>query len=647
MTESRSALIVASRRYRDPKLRQLRSPTHDAKALASVLGDPKIGAFDVDVSLDEPEHTVRRKLAGFFKTRGRDDLLLLHFSCHGVKDEDGNLYFATPDTELEHLDATAVPAEFVNRLMNRSPSRRIVLLLDCCYAGAFGKGALHRAGAGVELKERFDGRGRVVLTASNSMEYAFEGDTLTGKGTPSVFTSALVTGLRTGEADTDHDGLVSIDELYDYLYDRVREETPNQTPSKWAYDLQGDLVVARNPEGAVVTPAALPDALVHALESPISHVREGSVQALAELLQGHDESLALAARLALESLKDDDSRRVSLAAEATLTRADAASAPAPQPAAATPLEPPIPVDEKPPRVSTRPRLPQPAEPTPTARPEPKPGVRPTPALAAAVAGGLLLLVAAASIVFEGNSAASAQWLMLAPVVVGLLAPLAAVAAARRWVPHALGTGLLLGLALYTSAAAIGWVGGEPGVAGLLSDKDFEDILPTLLRVSYALAAVVLVTAALLAAASLGFRRLLESERSARLHALVALAGAGMCLAALFLPFRNESGDRHQILSEGTVTSPWVAFEPVGALAAVALVAAAGLLGRGHGLLRAGALLALGVGLLAYFVSYIVSVHYHAPGAYGPGGLIGSFGAIAIVAAALQLRSELGRRAAAA
>jgi len=50
-----------------------------------------------------------------------------------------------------------------------------------------------------------------------------------------VFTSALVEGLATGDADRDRDGLVALDELYDYIYDKVRTATPNQTPGKWAH----------------------------------------------------------------------------------------------------------------------------------------------------------------------------------------------------------------------------------------------------------------------------------------------------------------------------------------------------------------------------------------------------------------------------
>src|SRR6266508_2846950 len=163
---SRSAFVVANDDYADTRLRKLRAPAADARELAGVLGDPGIGGFDVDLSINQPEHVVRRRLSEFFENRGIDDLLLLHLSCHGIKDEDGRLYFATPDTQMDHLEATALPAEFVNRQMTRSRSRRVVLLLDCCYSGAFARGWLSRAGDRVDIQERFDGRGRIVLTAS-------------------------------------------------------------------------------------------------------------------------------------------------------------------------------------------------------------------------------------------------------------------------------------------------------------------------------------------------------------------------------------------------------------------------------------------------------------------------------------------------
>src|SRR4029453_4799180 len=172
------ALIFANGGIRHPKLSPLRSPATDASELARVLSDPEIGAFEVELSTDEPEHVLRRRVGRFFADRKRDDLLLLHFSCHGLKDDSGQLYFAAADTEVENLEATAISAEFVSRQMTRSRSRKGVALLDCWQSGAIARGLQFRAGAEVDVEDHLGGHGRVVITASSAMEYAFEGDEL-------------------------------------------------------------------------------------------------------------------------------------------------------------------------------------------------------------------------------------------------------------------------------------------------------------------------------------------------------------------------------------------------------------------------------------------------------------------------------------
>jgi hypothetical protein len=383
MAGTRSALIVASDEYGDPGLRRLRAPAKDAQALATVLRDPDIGGFEVRTLLNEPAHVVNLAVEEFFAERRPDDLLLVHFSCHGIKDEDGELYFAATNTVLRALGATAVAADFVNRRMTRSRSRRIVLLLDCCYAGAFERGMTARAGAGVGIEAQFGGRGRAVITASSAMEYAFEGDELadTHELQPSVFTSALVEGLATGEADRDQDGMIALDELYDYVYDKVRTATPNQTPGKWTFGVQGDLFIARRAR-PVTVPAPLPTELQEAIDSPFAAVRAAAVQELGRLLQGRHAGLALAARLALERLTEDDSRMVIAAAMATLGGAEAPARPETLTA-----EPPIEPPKQPQKTPAKQPAKQPAPVVEVAAPlpEPEPEPEPEPAQVAATA----------------------------------------------------------------------------------------------------------------------------------------------------------------------------------------------------------------------------------------------------------------------
>jgi peptide/nickel transport system substrate-binding protein len=249
----RLALIIGNSEFEDSTLARLVTPGRDASELAEILKDPAIGHFDEVMSLiNEPAPVVRRAVARFFARRNRSDLLLLYFSGHGVLDDQGLLYLAVKDTERDLLRATGIAASFITQEMDRSRSRRQVLILDCCHSGAFARGAKGVPGTSVGTANSFKGTGlgRVVITASDATQYAWEGDQVIGEVETSLFTRFMIQGLRTGAADTSGDGLVSIDEMYDYVYDQVLDKTSKQTPSKWSYKQQGEIVIARNPRWA-------------------------------------------------------------------------------------------------------------------------------------------------------------------------------------------------------------------------------------------------------------------------------------------------------------------------------------------------------------------------------------------------------------
>lgn len=244
MPGGRHALLVATGTYDNQALSRLRSPAGDALALAEVLQDPRIGDFEVDRVVDRPHHEVTRAVERFFLDRRRDDLLLLHLSCHGLKNDNGELHFATADTDRRLLASTSVPARFVQRQMSQCRARSVVLLLDCCYSGAFLTGG--KGDTTVHVRDELAGHGRVVLTATNRTEYAWEGERVTELGPePSRFTGALIEGLRSGEADRDRDGLIGVQELYDYVYEELRDSGVRQRPQMWA-ELEHRVVVARS-----------------------------------------------------------------------------------------------------------------------------------------------------------------------------------------------------------------------------------------------------------------------------------------------------------------------------------------------------------------------------------------------------------------
>src|SRR5215472_102225 len=241
---ARHALLIATSEYKDPGLQQLVSPGRDVAALRRVLANPAIGGFSVTMLSNRGSDTIRRKIDRFFSERRPAETAVCYFSGHGLKDDDGNLYITARDTSRSLLFSTAISDGFLRDVMRRSRAKSQVLILDCCFGGAFSRAMFAKGDQHVDVNDRFQGAGRVVLTASTAMEFAYEGGSVTGQPQLSVFTQTLVEGLSSGEADFDGDGLVSVQNLYDYLHRKIAIPGAQQTPTISAVGQEGSIYLA-------------------------------------------------------------------------------------------------------------------------------------------------------------------------------------------------------------------------------------------------------------------------------------------------------------------------------------------------------------------------------------------------------------------
>jgi molecular chaperone DnaK len=310
---AKRALVIASSTYDDGFFNPLPAASADAQHLEEVLSNPHIGGFAVETLLDSNQRNVMRALESFFRRGQTDDLLLLHLSVHGWKDSWGQLHFVVRDTEKDSVGATAIPASFVNTCMLQSGCRRVVLMLDCCYSGAFSTAMWRRSSSPphVDVSEPFSGTGRVVLTASTALQYAHEvqQDVCTSRlqSKPSVFTSAVVDGLRDGAADLDQDGLVSVNELYEYVSATIASRIPDQTPTLSIDSVQGTIYIARSPhapEGDLLAE------LRSATSERDAWKRSGALHLVKRLLGSVVESTRDAARASLIMLLTDTDHEI-------------------------------------------------------------------------------------------------------------------------------------------------------------------------------------------------------------------------------------------------------------------------------------------------------------------------------------------------
>jgi len=243
------ALLIGVSQY-GPGFNQLPAAANDVEAMQRVLRHPDMGDFDDVQSLIDPDpQEMGTAIENLFGNGRRDDLLLLFFSGHGVKDESGNLYLATRATRKNErgglIRSTAIAARFVQEIMSDSRAKRQVVILDCCFSGAFGEGLLAKDDSSVDVRRQLGGEGRVVLTSSTSTQYSFEqqGADL------SIYSRYLVEGIETGAADLDEDDVISVDELHEYANIKVQKAAPAMKPEIYTVKEGYKIIIAKVPIG--------------------------------------------------------------------------------------------------------------------------------------------------------------------------------------------------------------------------------------------------------------------------------------------------------------------------------------------------------------------------------------------------------------
>ena len=88
------------------------------------------------------------------------------------------------------------------------------------------------------LERLAGGKGKVIITASSANEVSVENDDL-GHG---VFTYYLLQGMR-GPADADADGLITVDEAYRYVSEKVPVATGQEQHPVKKGRVEGQLVM--------------------------------------------------------------------------------------------------------------------------------------------------------------------------------------------------------------------------------------------------------------------------------------------------------------------------------------------------------------------------------------------------------------------
>ena len=235
--KDRYALVIGISDYSDESIPKLKYAAQDAQAVHDTLiqySDFKEENIKLLLNEQATYREIKSALGTFLPRNAEEnDSVFIYFAGHGCPDVDHSghntedniaKYLAPYDAVRDDLYATAFPLDDMSAMLQRIASKYVVLALDTCYSGQAGNGRTFetvntRAVLNNAFLNRMAGEGRVILTASDVNELSMELDQF-GHG---IFTHHLLAGL-TGEADLDNDGTVSLQELYEYVSERVTRD---------------------------------------------------------------------------------------------------------------------------------------------------------------------------------------------------------------------------------------------------------------------------------------------------------------------------------------------------------------------------------------------------------------------------------------
>jgi WD40 repeat protein len=185
------------------------------------------------------------KASKFLKKANIDDQVIIYISSHGLLDDKLDYYLAMYDVDFDNPQGKGLPYDAVNTMLDGMDCRNRLILIDACHSGEVDKdeavtrssiamtntnvkvnqksgSTLIRPKAGLKnsftyMKTLFGdvskGTGATVISAAGGYEFALESEDWNN----GVFTYAILEGLTSGEADRNHDGLVHVSELKDYV----------------------------------------------------------------------------------------------------------------------------------------------------------------------------------------------------------------------------------------------------------------------------------------------------------------------------------------------------------------------------------------------------------------------------------------------
>ena len=217
------AVVVGAAQYLH--MPALRYTDDDAYQLYAFLKSPQGGAVpDRQLRLlideDATKAGILNAMQQVYAQADENDVVVFYFSGHGIEGAFLPVDYDGSRNQILHED--------IRRTIEKSRAKHKIVVADACHSGGL---FLRRTSTQEVLRKYYSSfektnGGTALLMSSKGEEFSLEDSGLRS----GVFSHFFIKGLK-GAADQDESGVISVNEIYQYVYRNVRMYTGNvQTP---------------------------------------------------------------------------------------------------------------------------------------------------------------------------------------------------------------------------------------------------------------------------------------------------------------------------------------------------------------------------------------------------------------------------------
>lgn len=204
----------------------------------------------------------------FLKNSTVNDVVIVYYAGHGLLNKDLDYFLASYDNDFYAPESKAIPYSALEQTLLNCESRKKLLFLDACHSGELDKAATTISDGDVEIGKditfrsgatnmtlKNDGsldalkmvfadlkenNGITVISSAGGADYAVESDIWEN----GAFTYCIIEGLRSGDSDLDHNGVVTVSDMLKYLQINVPILTNGyQVPTFRTENIENDFII--------------------------------------------------------------------------------------------------------------------------------------------------------------------------------------------------------------------------------------------------------------------------------------------------------------------------------------------------------------------------------------------------------------------